>query len=51
MSLKKRTPPQERSAGSPAPIVFVVDDDISVRESLEALIVFEGWQPETAPRS
>jgi FixJ family two-component response regulator len=24
----------------------VVDDDISVRESLEALIRFEGWQPE-----
>ena len=33
---------------SPAtPIVFVVDDDISVRESLEALIRFAGWQPET----
>jgi FixJ family two-component response regulator len=29
------------------PIVFVVDDDISVRESLESLIRFEGWQPET----
>ena len=29
------------------PIVFVVDDDISVRESLEALICTEGWQPET----
>lgn len=29
------------------PIVFVVDDDISVRESLEALIRFVGWQPET----
>jgi FixJ family two-component response regulator len=28
------------------PIVFVVDDDLSVRESLEALIRFEGWQPE-----
>lgn len=28
------------------PTVFVVDDDISVRESLEALIRFEGWQPE-----
>jgi FixJ family two-component response regulator len=27
--------------------VFVVDDDISVRESLELLIRFEGWQPET----
>jgi len=29
------------------PIVFVVDDDISVRESLEALISFAGWEPET----
>ena len=29
------------------PIVFVVDDDISVRESLELLIRFAGWQAET----
>jgi FixJ family two-component response regulator len=29
------------------PIVFVVDDDISVRESLEALVRCAGWQPET----
>jgi FixJ family two-component response regulator len=29
------------------PIVFVVDDDISVRESLESLISFVGWQTET----
>lgn len=29
------------------PIVFVVDDDISVRESLELMIRCEGWQPET----
>ena len=28
-------------------IVFVVDDDISVRESLELLIRHEGWSPET----
>src|SRR6267143_6551725 len=38
-------------SGSPKsdakPIVFVVDDDISVRESLELLIRFAGWQPET----
>jgi FixJ family two-component response regulator len=27
--------------------VFVVDDDVSVRESLEFLIGFAGWQPET----
>ncbi len=31
----------------PVPIVFVVDDDISVRESLELLIRCEGLQPET----
>jgi FixJ family two-component response regulator len=29
------------------PIVFVVDDDISVRESLEALIRCAGWRAET----
>jgi FixJ family two-component response regulator len=29
------------------PIVFVVDDDVSVRESLELMIKFAGWQPET----
>ena len=29
------------------PIVFVVDDDVSVRESLEALIRTDGWQPKT----
>jgi FixJ family two-component response regulator len=38
-------------SGSPkseaTPIVFVVDDDISVRESLELLIRCVGWQPET----
>jgi CheY-like chemotaxis protein len=28
------------------PIVFVVDDDVSVRESLELLIRCKGWQPE-----
>ena len=28
------------------PIVFIVDDDISVRESLELLIQTQGWQPE-----
>jgi FixJ family two-component response regulator len=29
------------------PTVFVVDDDLSVRESLESLIRFAGWQPQT----
>ncbi|HEY2733371.1 MAG TPA: response regulator, partial [Polyangiales bacterium] len=28
------------------PIVFVVDDDVSVRESLELLIQCAGWQPQ-----
>lgn len=30
-----------------SPTVFVVDDDISVRESLDLLIRSEGWLPET----
>src|SRR5215470_6896607 len=30
-----------------APRVFIVDDDISVRESLEDLVRHEGWLPET----
>src|SRR5215475_2459485 len=30
-----------------SPTVFVVDDDVSVRESLELLIQNEGWQPKT----
>jgi FixJ family two-component response regulator len=29
------------------PIVFVVDDDVWVRESLDLLLRDEGWQPET----
>jgi len=29
------------------PVVFVVDDDVSVRESLQLLIRCEGWQPRT----
>lgn len=31
----------------PTPIVFVVDADLSVRESLEALILTAGWKAET----
>jgi FixJ family two-component response regulator len=40
----------EHEAGQPTaakPIVFVVDDDVSVRESLDLLIRCSGWQPET----
>jgi FixJ family two-component response regulator len=29
------------------PIVFIVDDDVSVRESLELLVMTAGWRPET----
>jgi FixJ family two-component response regulator len=36
------TPPSQGPA-----VVYVVDDDISVRESLEALIRFAGWETET----
>jgi FixJ family two-component response regulator len=35
------------SAPHATPIVFVVDDDVSVRESLELLISYEGWQVKT----
>ena len=34
-------------APNTTPIVFVVDDDVSVRESLELLIRYAGWAPET----
>jgi FixJ family two-component response regulator len=33
--------------GSESPVVFIVDDDISVRESLELLLVSAGWHPES----
>ena len=35
------------SISSAVPIVFIVDDDISVRESLELLFRNENWKPET----
>lgn len=35
------------SMSQETPVVFVVDDDVSVRESLELLIRAAGWQPET----
>src|SRR5580704_11590857 len=48
MSLASAADHELRSPMSHAtPIVFVVDDDISVRESLESLIRCAGWQPET----
>ena len=36
------SPPSLRES----PVVFVVDDDVSVRESLELLIRSAGWEPE-----
>jgi FixJ family two-component response regulator len=43
--------PRGQSSPSPfsgaTPVVFVVDDDVSVRESLELLIRCAGWQAET----
>lgn len=39
----EKSPPESKESA----IVFVVDDDISVRESLEALIGWAGWKPET----
>src|SRR5262250_516334 len=49
MTLSRAVSHELGSALMPAasPIVFVVDDDISVRESLELLIENEGWQPKT----
>lgn len=45
-----RTLPYEVGASrmsSAVPIVFIVDDDVSVRESLEMVIRDENWKPET----
>jgi FixJ family two-component response regulator len=39
-----------RAPAVPAnPVVFVVDDDVSIRESLAPLIRTAGWRPETYP--
>ena len=38
--------PRSSAAAVVTPIVFVVDGDISVRESLEVLIADAGWRPE-----
>ena len=43
-----RTSPRSGSSvRHPTPVVFVVDDDVSVRESLELLICSAGWNAET----
>src|SRR5436190_23949904 len=38
---------KEVAAAEIIPVIFVVDDDVSVRESLELLIQSAGWLPET----
>jgi FixJ family two-component response regulator len=40
---------QPAPATTVMPVVFVVDDDVSVRESLELMILAAGWHPETFP--
>jgi FixJ family two-component response regulator len=49
MSPRSTSGGTSRGAGPPeiTPVVFVVDDDISVRESLAPLIRWAGWTPET----
>jgi FixJ family two-component response regulator len=44
-----RNEPGLSNVRSAAPVVFVVDDDISVREALQALIGTAGWRCETFP--
>src|SRR3954469_21317513 len=38
---------QPAPATTVRPVVLVVDDDVSVRESLELMILAAGWHPET----
>ena len=38
---------QETAMADVDPVVFVVDDDLSVRDSLALLVESAGWQPET----
>ena len=38
---------RSRPKPGPTPVVFIVDDDLSVRESLQSLVRSAGWQAET----
>ena len=40
------TPSNTSHASAPTPVVFVIDDDVSVRESLKLLIQTAGWRAE-----
>jgi FixJ family two-component response regulator len=47
MMIQRSSVTVARGEAPPAiPVVFVVDDDISVRESLELLVRCEGWRPQ-----
>ena len=46
-TMTKFAEPQARSGLQVTPVVYIVDDDVSVRESLELLIRCAGWQPVT----
>lgn len=46
-SLGERSESREPAISPETAVVFVVDDDVSVRESLELLIRAAGWQSET----
>src|SRR6266481_1117750 len=37
----------DAAAPQAIPVVFVVDDDVSVRESVELLVLSAGWRPQT----
>jgi FixJ family two-component response regulator len=46
MNCREFVLPRSRPPESPVtPVVYIVDDDVSVRESLELLIRCAGWQP------
>src|SRR3954447_24266602 len=45
-SFDRRTPPGTPATVESKPIVFIVDDDISVRESLDLLLRSAGWRHE-----
>jgi FixJ family two-component response regulator len=48
--ISARTPGREMTAlpsSTATAVVFIVDDDVSVRESLELLVRSENWKPET----
>jgi FixJ family two-component response regulator len=48
MNLRYTCPIRTSSKPSETPIVFIVDDDVAVREALESLVRAAGWQPRTA---